>query len=379
MSRIAAIDLFPIGYPVVGFFKFFETKPGEQAKRATVVVKITDDAGRVGWGECVPAHTWSYENVESTYATLKNYIAPKLLGHDPLDIEGAHAIMNKAVPGAFGTGMPITKAGVDIALHDLAGKITGRRVIEMLAPKPAGDRVTLSWTVNATTLADAEASVAQGRARGYRNFNLKVGPPQTPEYDIELCRLIRRLAPDAFLWPDANCGYDLDTAKRLLPKFADAGCAVLESPLPPNFISGYQALRRERALPILMDEGICGPRELEEFIRLEMLDGVAMKHARTGGLLPSKRCVELLRENGLIFMASGLSDPDLSLAAALALFAGFGLDRPAALNGPQFLAASVVRGGLPITKDDARVPSGPGLGIEVDETQLQALLLSSLK
>jgi L-alanine-DL-glutamate epimerase-like enolase superfamily enzyme len=381
MSRIQNIELFPVGYPVQGYFKFFEARPGETPKRPTVVIKITDNEGRVGWGESVPAHTWSDENIESAYATLKRYLAPKLIGHDPLDIEGAHTIMNKAVPGAFSVGQPIAKAGVDIALHDVAGKITGRRVFEMMrpVPDPTGiaprEAITLSWTINATSLADAEASVAEGHRRGYHHFNLKVGPPQTPAYDIELCQLIRRLAPTAFLWPDANCGYDLDTARRLVPKFADSGCAVLESPLPPNFISGYQALRKTGGLPILMDEGICSPRELEEFIRLGMLDGVAMKHARMGGLLRAKQAISLLRDNGLIFMASGLSDPDISLSAALAVFAAFGLDRPAALNGPQYLGATVVRGGLPIQGDQARVPSGPGLGIEVDTAKLRDLAL----
>lgn len=375
MSRIASIDLFPVAYPVRGYFKFFETKTGEPPTRPSVVVKITDDAGRVGWGESVPAHTWSCENIESCYATLKHYIAPKLIGHDPLDIEGAHAVMNKAVPGAFSVGMPITKAGLDIALHDLAGKITGKRVVEMLASGTAATAVTLSWTVNAPLLKDAEAAVAEGRQRGYRHFNLKIGPPQTPEYDIELCKRVRQLAPDGFLWPDANCGYDLETARRLLPKFADAGCAALESPLPPNFISGYQSLRRQHTLPILMDEGIGSPRDLEEFIRLGMLDGVAMKHARTGGLLPSRRCIQLLRDHGLIFMASGLTDPDISLAGALALFVAMGLDRPAALNGPQYLAASVLKHGLSIQAGQAQVPAGHGLGIEVDEAQLSALKL----
>lgn len=375
LSHIASIDLFPVAYPVRGYFKFFETRPGEVPTRSSIVIKITDDAGRVGWGESVPAHTWCYENAESCHATLKHYIAPKLIGHAPLDIEGAHAVMNKAVPGAFSVGMPLTKAGVDIALHDLAGKITGGRVIEMLASAAAASVVTMSWTVNAPSLGDVEASVVEGLQRGYRSFNLKVGPPQTPEHDVAMCKLVRRLVPDCFLWPDANCGYDLETAKVLLPKFADAGCAALESPLPPNFISGYQSLRRQRALPILMDEGICSPRDLEEFIRLEMLDGVAMKHGRTGGLLPSRRCIQLLRDHGLLFMASGLTDPDISLAAALALFAATGLDRPAALNGPQYLAASVLKTPLPVQADQARVPDGPGLGIEVDEPKLSALKL----
>jgi L-alanine-DL-glutamate epimerase-like enolase superfamily enzyme len=90
----------------------------------------------------------------------------------------------------------------------------------------------------------------------------------------------------------------------------------LESPLPANLIRGYQSLKRQGALPILMDEGIVSPVEVAEFIALEMFDGVAMKVARCAGLWNASRIVSLLRENNLLMFASGLTDPDLSLAAS---------------------------------------------------------------
>ena len=83
---------------------------------------------------------------------------------------------------------------------------------------------------------------------------------------------------------------------------------------------GIRRSRRQRALPILMDEGIVSPDELVEFIRLGMLDGVAMKPARCGGLLPARRQIEMLLDAGLMWLGSGLTDPDVSLAATLALF-----------------------------------------------------------
>jgi len=65
-----------------------------------------------------------------------------------------------------------------------------------------------------------------------------------------------------------------------------------------------------------------------------------------------------------------LTDPDISLAASLALFGAFGLDKPAALNAPQFLRAHILAKPLAIRGDVAQVPNGPGLGIQVDETEL---------
>ena len=68
--------------------------------------------------------------------------------------------------------------------------------------------------------------------------------------------------------------------------------------------------------------------DLEEFHRLGLLDGVAMKLSRCGGLDESCRILDYMEQNGLLFFASGLTDPDLSLAASLALFAAYQLERP---------------------------------------------------
>jgi L-alanine-DL-glutamate epimerase-like enolase superfamily enzyme len=288
-----------------------------------------------------------------------------------LDIDGAHKAMERALAPGFSTAMPIARSGLDIALHDLAGKLKSRSLSQMWN-RPRGDPLKLSWTVNARTLNEAEAVIDAGYKRGYSNFNIKVAP--NPKFDIGLARLVRKRAPDGFLWADANGGYDPTTALTVAPKLADAGVDVLEAPLKPNRISGYQALKKQGALPILMDEGVVSPVELAEFIRLGMLDGIAMKPCRCGGLLPAKKQIEIILDAGLVWLGSGLTDPDISMAAALALYGAFGLKKPVALNGPQFLTADVLTKPLTIVNGTVAVPSGPGLGIEVDEGKVAELM-----
>lgn len=369
-TRIARIDAFPVRYPMQGRFKFFEGPEGSPAGRPAVLVRITDDSGAIGWGESVPIPKWSDETLETATVTIERYLAPELVGRDPADLAGAHAVMNRAIAPAFSTGQPIAKSGIDVALHDLVARRLGQPVTALWGRQP-GAPLTLSWTVNPRTPEEIDGLVEAGRARGFRHFNVKVAPD--PKVDLELCRRVRALAPDGFLWADANCGYDVETALAVAPRLADLGVAVLEAPVRPNRIAGYQALARQRALPILMDEGIVSPDELAEFIRLGMLDGVAMKHARCGGLLPARRQIEMLLDAGLMWLGSGLTDPDVSLAATLALYSSFGQARPCALNGPQFLAHSVVH--APLTPKDGRLaaPAGPGLGVTVDEAKLRAI------
>ena len=371
--KIDRIDLFSLRYPMTGYFKFF-TGPHGSKGRAAVIVKVTADDGTVGWGQAVPIAKWSYETLETSALTLKEYFAPALIGHDPTDIQGAHAEMDQALAPGFTTGMPISRAGIDLALHDLTGKLKGKSLAQMWG-KTQGGAITLSWTVNVTNLDDAGSVIEEGKKRGYRHFNIKVAPD--PRFDAALAKEVRRMAAETFLWADANGGYDPESALRAAPLLADSGVDVLEAPLRPNRISGYRALKKQGALPILMDEGVISPVDLEEFIKLGMLDGVAMKPARCGGLASNKSQIELCQEHGLMWLGSGLTDPDISLAAALGLYGAFGLKIPAALNGPQFLTADVLKKPLRIENGTAYVPVGPGLGIEVNEDKIVELMKKS--
>ena len=179
-------------------------------------------------------------------------------------------------------------------------------------------------------------------------------------------------------WADANTSYDVETALAMAPKLAEAGLKGLGSPLPPNLIRGYRTLKRQGALPVLMDEGIISPVEVAEFIALEMFDGIAMKVARCAGLWNALRIVTLLRENNLLMFASGLTDPDLSLAASAHLFASAGLTLPAALNGPQYIAArGTTDPAFRADGDIIRVPTAPGLGITIDARAEKSLSVAA--
>ena len=365
-TRIDRVEAFLAYYPWSGSFRFLEGSPGH----AVVFVKITDDDGTVGWGQSLPVPKWSYESPQTALPAIEHYYAPALVGRDPLDVEGAHEAMDRALAPSFTTGMPITRAGVDIALHDLAGKLSGRSLAEMWG-RPAGGDVVLNWTISVRTLDELDAQMEAAGKRGYRHYNVKIAPDA--KFDVQVVKRIRRLAPDAHLWVDANGGYDPATALEVAPKLAEAGADVLEAPLRPNRIHAYQALRKQGALPITMDEGVVSPVEAEEFIRLGLVDGLTVKVSRCGGLLSARRQIELVRDAGLFWLGSGLTDPDVAFAASLALFGSFGLDKPAALNGPQFLQADVLAEPLSISGDVARAPTGPGLGIEVDESKVSPL------
>ena len=310
---------------------------------------------------------------ESVESTLRHYLAPVILGADPSDIADIHARLEREIRPSFSVGQPLCKAAIDLACYDLWGKQTRHPVAHILGGAKKSN-VKLSWTIQTPTIEGAQVQLAQGHSLGYTNFNIKIGYPQSPAYDQELVRTVMTFAPDGFHWADANTSYELETALAIAPKFADLGLKAIESPLPPNCIRNYQALKRQGALPILMDEGIVSAIETAEFIALDMFDGIAMKVARCGGLWHASRISALLRDNDLLLFASGLTDPELSMAASVHFFAAAGLEFPAAMNGPQYIAdRGTSDPQFRAVGDVLRVPTAPGLGIELGDNVRRAM------
>jgi len=266
MGRIVRIDVGRFDYPLVGEFKFFKAQI-----RPSILLRLTDEHGVEGWGQSVPVETWTYETVETVETTLRHYIAPAIIDAEPSDLDYVHSRMERVIRPSFSVGPPLCKAAVDLACYDLWGQQTQRPVTQLLGGARQ-TQVKLSWTIQAPNMAGVESQLELGRELGYDSFNIKVDHPQTPGYDIEIVRAVKNFASGGFHWVDANTSYNLETRMTMAPKFADLGLKALESPLPPNLIHGYQALKRQGAISILMDVGIVSPAEVAEFIAPEMFD-----------------------------------------------------------------------------------------------------------
>ncbi|MFM9979453.1 MAG: hypothetical protein ACKVP9_00965, partial [Burkholderiales bacterium] len=93
--KIERIEVLPVRLPLKALSRLSRGVPRtmEEGKRV-ILVKMTADDGTVGWGEAGPSRRWSAETTHSCYTTIKEYLAPVLLGRDPFDIAGLHAAMN---------------------------------------------------------------------------------------------------------------------------------------------------------------------------------------------------------------------------------------------------------------------------------------------
>lgn len=340
---------------------------GERSGRTVVLVKLTASDGSVGWGEASPIATWSSETVASVVGTLTDHFLPAIQGLAVADFDGLHHAMDGAIAPVWGLSAPIARAGVDIAAHDLTARALHVPVWYLLGSKRS-DRVQLSWTVTGATQEAVERSLRNALASGYRSANIKLGG--APAWDTTLCSIVDRFLPGGFLWGDANGGIPVHEGPQRALALERAGLDLLEQPFAPDKHQANAALLPLLRIPLALDEPVTGPAALHELIAGRCLSSLALKVTRTGGLLPSRRCADMAEAAGLQLISSGLTDAGIAFAANVQLAAAYGVERPCALNGSQFLADDILARRLPQDGDIVRVPDAPGLGVEVDEEKV---------
>lgn len=374
MRKIERIEVFPVLLPVIETFEFASGSAGKAGGKAPhVFVKVTDSEGEVGWGEGRPVPQWSYETLETVSTTIRNYLAPALLGMPVADRWGMHPRMHAAIGRGPSTGQPVAKAAVDLAVHDLCARAAGMPLRSFLGGADERDYVELSYTVTGHDAATVKEQVEAARQAGFRHFNFKAASGS----DLEVAESVREAAgPEAFVWADANQGYGLHQAREAAPRLASVGVDVLEQPLPADRINLMRELRRSVQIPLAVDESSVSPADFLAHVAEGLVDYLVVKVTRSGGVWPTLAQISVAEAAGLPLLVSGLTDGLLTKLAVCQVAAAFGCAGPAALNGSQFTDESA------IFPDKAEVESGgavhlpavAGIGVSPDEETLRGFL-----
>ena len=285
----------------------------------TVVVRVTDSAGRVGLGEAPQALQVTGDSVAGSAACLDGPLGAAVLGRsaDPFE---TWPVIERAV-----VGNRSAKAALDSALHDLAGL--------------RGDPVPTVVTVSAGEPDDI-AEAAQARvAEGFSVLKLKVGTDAGT--DLARVRAVRDGAgPDVTVRLDANQGWDAFAAVEVIVAMEDAGLGIelVEQPVPAHDLLGFAHVRRHVETPLMADESFFDLDDLVELIRLDAADLVNLKLAKAGGLTPALELARVARLHGLGVSVGCMLESHVGIRAAAALAAEIGCDVVPDLDGAWWLA-----------------------------------------
>lgn len=366
MTVIDCITVIPVFTPFARSFHLGSgSASGADMTGSAVFVKLETDDGLVGWGEQRAMPTWSYETVETMVAALEHHLAEVVIGLTPFDIERFHQRANAALSPSVSNGMPFARVPIDIAMHDLAGRVTGVPVSALLGGALA-DELLLCSAIGAGSPDQMAQHATQSAA--YHSYKVKV----TGDVDLDIARIhaVAKATDGAPLWLDANQSYTPSRYRQLVRGVRELPQIVCaEQPVKSADWGGLAAIHSWSPIPIAVDEGCFTASDLAKLVKIDAVDMVVAKVCKSGGLRNVLKTAAVANANGVELLGSGLTDCGVAFAAGVHVFSTLETALPIELNGPELLAELFVDG-LDLHDGRVTVPTGPGLGVTVREDAL---------
>ena len=332
------------------------------AKAENLLVRVESQHGLVGWGEAPSAPTMTGDTLGGLVASVRDHLGPLLIGKDA---NADHrAMLRRALIGNTGA-----HSAIEMALLDLVGRASDKRMIDFLIAKPPRRKVAPMWLLGNAT---PEQDIAEARAKqaeGFDFFKLKIGAKPLAD-DIATTFAVREALPDTPLCADANCGLTLGAARRYLERTRGAKLLFVEQPLAADDFAGVKALARAR-VPIGLDESIHALSDIDATKRAGA-KGVSLKLIKLGGIREAFAAGRLCRKLGLkINVAAKIAESSIGTAAAVHLACAVpNVDWGVSLTN-FYLADDIVKKPITLSGGAVMLPEGYGLGVEVDETVVE--------
>jgi o-succinylbenzoate synthase len=346
--RIASVEVIPYALP---FREFYVTARGSLAQREMVLLRLRSDDGLTGLGEAVPMSLRGGVGLARVVAELE--LLSELSELDEAGLRGGIAKLSAPARCAALT-----------ALMDLRGR---RAAAEGRSSRVRGEPVRC----NATLVAGEPVAVAEDALRwaaeGFSTFKLKLGTGD----DAGQVRAVRdAVGPEARIRVDANASWDVDAAKRKLAELEELDIELAEQPVAT--LEEAAEVAAATSIPIAGDESVESRADAERAVSLGACDLTGIKLSKVGGPEEAIEIAEVLPS----YVSSALDGP-VGIAAAAQVAqtlregapAG-GLDLAHGLATQRLFAATVATVECELRDGMLHLPSGPGLGVEIDERAL---------
>ncbi|MGI6857051.1 mandelate racemase/muconate lactonizing enzyme family protein [Mesorhizobium sp. 1B3] len=348
-----------------------------------VMVKMTDSDGRVGWGEAPALKDWGGEfgryfgeSALITRTVIDTYLAPAVVGLDLGNFAELHARMDAII-----RGYPYSKAAVEFAAYDLAGRWLNVPVHTLLGGK-ARDRVPVTHSIGLISIEEARAEAAKLVEEGVKTIKVKIGVDA--DRDVAMVDAVREVVGDAVeICVDANEGYKTPgEAVQTVRRMEKNRLKYVEQPVMG--IERIAEVGRRIDAPVMADESAWNSHDSIQIVQSGGIQIVSIYTTKAGGLYKAMEVGAVCRAAGIICNVNGsietgvgnLANVQLAAASpAVTLSCVIPVSTPAEAQHGQV-------GGI-YYKDDLLVepmrfvdgaivvPSGPGMGIDVDLAKIE--------
>ena len=355
--KIEAIETIVISVPYTAGGSLDAQAWGGQAWKTAdaLLVKVTTDAGIVGWGEA-----FGYNVIPATKAAIDHMITPMCIGRDPLAIEALMLELQQKLH-IFGRGGPVIygMSGIDIALWDIAGKAADKPVHALLGGCRAPRLPCYASLMRYTDPKVVAANVTRAIGQGFRHIKL---------HEIELApvQAAREAAgADVDIMLDVNCPWTLDEALSMAKQLQPYKLRWLEEPVwPPENYAEIAQVRANGGIAVAAGENAATYVQYQDMMKAKAVDYVQPSPTKMGGISELRRVFALAAEHNVTVMPHSFYDGP-GLLASVHVNAAMGKD--SLVEWRYFDLESPLYGEAGMPKDGSiAVPQGPGLGMDPD-------------
>jgi L-alanine-DL-glutamate epimerase-like enolase superfamily enzyme len=283
-------------------FRIARSDHGAGHEVTTVIVEVRDErfSDLVGVGEGYPDRF--YGETAATMSAVFPLLVEAVGQVEPTKagLTAAGAAMDRSI-----RGHGAAKCALDIALHDLAGKVAGVPVHTLLGLSAELPPTDFTIGIDAP---DVVAERAR-RAGAFPALKIKLGGPG----DLATLEAVRRVY-DGPIRVDANTGWTLEGALAILPELERLGVELIEQPFPVRRLDQLRQLQERSALPIVADESCVFPEDLDGLVGV--VAGVNVKLAKCGGIWAARMMLERARELGFRTLLGCMEETSVGIAGS---------------------------------------------------------------
>jgi len=287
---------------------FFETSFGRSEGRRILLITVHCE-GVEGWAECVAGDGpfFSYEWIETAWMTIREFLAPCLLGRSLQRGKDVPALLSHI------RGHNMAKAAIENAVWNAEARATQQPLWKLLGG--TRDEIACGVSIGIQDSHQQLLEKIEGElAAGYQRIKIKV----KPGWDVEVLEKIRRRWPRILLSCDANSAYRLEDLDHLR-KFDDFGLLMIEQPLWDDDIFLHSKLQHELKTAICLDESIRQARDAAAAIELGACRIINIKVGRLGGFSEAIAVHNLCEQHQIPVWCGGMLETGIGRAHNVAL------------------------------------------------------------
>ncbi|RDY27888.1 dipeptide epimerase [Romboutsia weinsteinii] len=324
----------------------------------TIIVKIETDEGIYGFGEASPFGPVTGETLD-TVAVVLDMFKKNLVGMNPLKIEKIHYKMNNII-----LGNSSAKASIDIAVHDILGKVMNQPLYKVLGGYSNKIQTDITIGIDRPEIMAKEA-VAHVK-NGFNILKLKAG--KNAKDDILATKLIREAVGENIrLRMDANQGWDVNTSINTLYELEKYNMEAVEQCLPYWDIDGSAQIKKRSNIKIMLDESIHTPVDAMNAIKKDAADILNIKLMKSSGIYPAVQINSIAQASGVTCMLGCMLETKVGITASASLIAAKKNIIEADVDSFMMIEEDErIMGGFKMEKDTITLSEKPGLGIELN-------------